>query len=589
MAMKAVQGELQAVFSHALRTAFPQLPRQEPIINAAQPRFGDYQMNNAMGLFKDYGKQVGATAQAVGEKIKENLPASPMIESVSVAPAGFVTVKLSNAWVAEQIGLVASAKGIAVNDPTPQRVAVDFSSPNIAKEMHVGHLRSTIIGDSLCRILEFAGHEVLRLNHVGDWGTQFGMLIEYMRDEYPEFQSKPPPIADLQEFYKLARKKFEADEEFKKRSQLAVVSLQAGDKFCRAAWGLICNISRQSFQVIYDRLGITLVERGESYYNEMIPPLVASLESRDVIEESNGAKCIFTKASQVPLMVVKADGGYGYDSTDLAAVFHRLMVERCDWVVYITDLGQETHFFNVFAGAERAGWHRSGCTRLDHMGFGLVLGEDGKKFKTRSGDTVKLENLLDEAAERAKQTLKQRAGEGDEDEKSKTYLSEADFEEASKIVGYGAVKYSDLKNSRTTDYCFSYDKMLDPKGDTAVYLLYAYARICNIFAKGSIPLGQVDAAKCKVTNDKERELMLSILRFPDVIQQVLQHLHISYLAEYVYKLCTTLASFYTDKNCKVLDVKNGTADPSRLVILEAARKVLKQGLFLLGIQTLDKL
>jgi arginyl-tRNA synthetase len=588
--MKAVQGELNALFSHALRAAYPQLPRQDPIIQAAQPRFGDYQMNNAMGLFKEYGKQVGATAQAVGEKIKESLPASAMLESVSVAPAGFVTVKLSNEWIAEQIGLTASAQGVAVLDPKPQRVAVDFSSPNIAKEMHVGHLRSTIIGDSLCRILEFAGHEVLRLNHVGDWGTQFGMLIEYMRDEYPNFQSKPPPIADLQEFYKLARKKFEADEVFKKRSQLAVVSLQAGDKFCHDAWKLICDISRQSFQVLYDRLGITLVERGESFYNDMIPPLVSSLESREIIEESQGAKCIFTKASQVPLMIVKADGGVGYDSTDLAAVFHRLMVERCDWVVYITDLGQETHFFNVFAGAERAGWHRPGCTRLDHMGFGLVLGEDGKKFKTRSGDTVKLENLLDEAAERAKKTLKERAGDGDDEAASKTYLSEADFEAASKIVGYGAVKYSDLKNSRTTDYCFSYDKMLDPKGDTAVYLLYAYARICNIFAKGSIPLGQVDAASCKITNDNERALMLSILRFPDVIQQVLQHLHISYLAEYVYKLCTTLASFYTDKNCKVLDVKNGTvSSPSRLVMLEAARKVLQKGLFLLGIDTLEKL
>merc|ERR1719253_2220524 len=297
--MKPIVQELRQLFSAAFQAAFPSLKLQEPILAAANPRFGDYQVNNAMGIHKQYGQALGlATAQKVGEAIRDNLP---------------------------------------VNDVIAKRsVAVDFSSPNIAKEMHVGHLRSTIIGDSLCRILEFCGHEVHRLNHVGDWGTQFGMLIEHIKDNYPDFKTKPPPISDLQAFYKEARKRFEADASFKERSQKAVVALQAGDKVSRDAWQLICDISRKTFQVIYDELGVKLTERGESFYNAMIPPIIAELTDRGIVEESRGAKCIFTPVHDIPLMVQKGDGGFGYDSTDLAAVFHRLMVERCDWVVYIT-------------------------------------------------------------------------------------------------------------------------------------------------------------------------------------------------------------------------------------------------------------
>jgi arginyl-tRNA synthetase len=470
-----------------------------------------------------------------------------------------------------------------VRDPRPQRVAVDFSSPNIAKEMHVGHLRSTIIGDALCRVLEFVGHEVLRLNHVGDWGTQFGMLIEYMRDEFPNFQKTRPPISDLQSFYKKARERFNSDEEFKKRSQLAVVKLQAGDKFCRDAWSLICDISRQSFQVIYDRLDVQLLERGESYYNEMIPPLVKELEQRGIIEESQGAKCIFTSVGPVPLMVVKADGGYGYDSTDMAGVFHRIMVEQCDWIVYITDLGQETHFHTVFKAAERAGWHRPPQTRIDHMGFGVVLGEDGKKFKTRSGDTVKLEDLLDEAVERSTVELKRREEE-QKDKSSGTYLSPDEFADAAKKMGYGAVKYFDLKQNRMTDYRFSFDAMLDSKGNTAVYLLYAYARICSIFSKGNIALGKVDASATKIVHPAERDLCATILKFPDVVASVQSELHVSRLTDYVYELAQKLATFYTA--AKVL---GSPEQQSRLAMLEAARRVLQQSLSLLGIQTLERL
>jgi arginyl-tRNA synthetase len=267
-----------------------------------------------------------------------------------------------------------------------RKVVVDFSSPNVAKEMHVGHLRSTIIGETTARILEFAGYHVLRFNHIGDWGTQFGMLIEFMMETYPDFMTTPPPISDLQSFYKLSKAKFDSDDAFKLRSQQRVVKLQRGDEFSRAAWKMICDISRTAFSQIYDRLDITIFERGESYYNDLIPPMVKELKDTGLIVESKGAQCIFTNVDDVPLMVVKSDGGFGYDSTDLAAVHDRLKVEKAAWVIYVTDIGQESHFLKIFEAARLAGWHVPPATRLDHMGFGLVCGEDGKKFKTRSGN-----------------------------------------------------------------------------------------------------------------------------------------------------------------------------------------------------------
>lgn len=575
--MKPIVQELRQLFSVAFQAAFPSLKLQEPVLAAANPRFGDYQVNNAMGIHKQYGQALGfATAQKVGEAIRDNLPANTVIApgSVTVAPAGFVTVKLCDEWIAERCKEVVR-QGVQIKDPRPRRVAVDFSSPNIAKEMHVGHLRSTIIGDSLCRILEFVGHEVLRLNHVGDWGTQFGMLIEHIKDNYPDFKTKPPPISDLQAFYKEARKRFEADASFKERSQKAVVALQAGDKVSRDAWQLICDISRKTFQVIYDELGVKLTERGESFYNAMIPPIIAELTDRGIVEESRGAKCIFTPVHDIPLMVQKGDGGFGYDSTDLAAVFHRLMVERCDWVVYITDMGQGDHFHMIFAAAEMAGWHRAPQTRLDHMGFGLVLAADGKKFKTRSGDTVKLQDLLSESIERAEAELKRRTEEAGEDAADASQV-----QAAARKMGYGAVKYFDLKQNRTTDYAFSFDAMLDPKGNTAVYLMYAYARICAIFRKAGVERSKVDAGALKLVHPKEREVALQVLKLPEVIDEVLHGLHLSRLAEYVHELAKILSAFYAVKECKVI----GSAEQaSRLALLEATRKVFVQAFALLGI------
>lgn len=344
---------------------------------------------------------------------------------------------------------------------------------------------------------------------------------------------------------------------------------------------MICEISRLSFNEIYNRLDVKVEERGESYYNEMIAPLVKELTERGIVEESKGAQCIFTSVDQVPLMVVKGDGGYGYDSTDMACIFHRLFVERADWVVYVTDLGQESHFLKIFDAAKQAGWHREPLTRLDHVGFGVVQGEDGKKFKTRSGTVTKLSDLLDEAAERAENELRRRAeemGQGD------MKLSPEEFKAAAAKMGYAAIKYCDLKQNRTTNYRFSFDKMLANTGNTAVYLLYGYARMCGIQRKSGKDIKKLDASKLRITHDAERDLLFGILRFPETIEKILADLHLHSLAEYMYELSGLLTNFYT--NCKVVD---SPEEESRLLIVEAVRKVMERCFFLLGIEPLERI
>lgn len=443
---------LASRFQDAIAAAFPQIPRQEAKVVPAQPKFGDYQCSNAMDLYSQYGPKKPAkdkkgkkkkegeeeaapeppkeeappppdmthmiggaqTPKAVADKIKEAIDgqADSIFENVSVAPQGFITVKMSTDWVKKtaidsylaQTGLAVGctfdqenektgkASGVKVPQHvvyTPEegakKVVVDFSSPNIAKDMHVGHLRSTIIGESLCRVLEFAGHDVVRLNHVGDWGTQFGMLIEYMKETYPNFLDNMPDISDLQTFYKASKKRFDDDEDFKKRSQLGVVALQGGEEYARKCWQAICEVSRKMFNQVYDRLDVDVEERGESFYNEYIPGIIKDLKEKGVVVESQGAQVIHVPkvSKEVPFLVQKSDGGYGYGSTDLACVWHRTQELKADWIVYVTDIGQELHFHSLFEAATQIGWHAPPKTRIDHMGFGLVCGDDGKKFKTR--------------------------------------------------------------------------------------------------------------------------------------------------------------------------------------------------------------
>jgi len=470
--------------------------------------------------------------------------------------------------------------------PGVRTAVVDYSSPNIAKEMHVGHLRSTILGETLASILQFTGVNVLRLNHVGDWGTQFGMLIEHLRDQ-PGGAGASTSVGDLQALYKASKLRFDAEPEFKARAQAAVVRLQAGGQEEVALWRAICHTSRLEFEQLYARLGVTgLTERGESFYNDLIPARLAELEAAGVSSLSEGAQVVFAPGAPPdtpPLIVRKSDGGFNYASTDLAALWQRLTVEKADWIVYVTDSGQATHFEAVFAAARAVGWLPASPEQLPrpiHCGFGLVLGEDGKRFRTRSTETVRLVDLLDEARARCLAILNERGGEWEEGER----------EAAAEALGYGAVKYADLGSNRTSNYTFSFDRMLDLKGNTAVYLLYAHARICSIArkaeaeaARGGEPAPPPPSV-IEIGTPEEAALVLAINRFPEAVEAVLSELMPSRLTDYLYDLSAKFNEFYAA--CKVLGCPEQAC---RLQLCEATALVMRQCFQLLGIRPLMKL
>jgi len=576
---------LKSIAQTAIDSAYPDLHGsiEAGVARCQDSKFGDYQLNNAMQLFghlkKGTGEDVPKNPRAVAEKIIANIPTNALIQSTSIAGPGFINIRLNFDWVESQLMNMIES-GIDEWAPTERikgkRVVVDFSSPNVAKEMHVGHLRSTIIGDTICNALEYCQADVLRLNHVGDWGTQFGMLIEHMQSTGEKEDAQD--IGDLQELYRSAKKRFDDDEDFKTRARQAVKTLQDGDPDSMASWKKICEASRREFQKIYDRLNVTLQERGESFYNPLLAPVATELEDSGVAKTSDGALCIFVDGEEVPLMLRKSDGGFGYASTDMAAIRQRLEEEKADWIIYVTDAGQKGHFDLVFKSAMKAGWLQKdgdGGVRLDHVGFGLVLGEDGKRFRTRSGDLVRLVELLDEAKARCRDTILERRPEIDQDE----------LEMASSAMGYGAVKYADLKNNRMSNYKFSYDQMLSLQGDTAVYLLYAHARIAGIVRKSEMDIETLSkTARIRLEEPKEKALGLKICQFPDAVADTVQSLMPNRLTEYLYDLTETFNQFYGE--CKVVGSEN---EESRLLLVEATARVMRQCFRLLGIVPLYRL
>jgi arginyl-tRNA synthetase len=484
--------------------------------------------------------------------------------------------KMSNNILKNGISLTTEHSG--------RNVLCDFSSPNIAKEMHVGHLRSTILGDTICRILEFLGNDVKRINHVGDWGTQFGMLIAYLEETFPNYIQDKPPINDLEEFYRAAKKRFESDEDFKKKSQLKTVDLQKGDKDCREAWLYICEVSRREFNKIYERLQIRLEELGESFYDPHSRALVPMLEETGVVLLDQGAKIIKIPGYKIPLMLVKSDGGLNYDTSDLTALWYRLLKMDRDWVIYVVGSEQELHFKLIFEAGKIIGWHTPPKTRLDHMQFGLVLGPDGKKLASRTGDAIKLTDLLDEAKIRMKTELIKR----NNDEKTKNKFTDEYIEEAANKIGYSAVKYFDLKQYRTTQYKFNYDHMLDPDGNTAVYLFYSYVRICSIYTKANVTSADleklIESHKIEISHVKERQLLLHLLKFNDVIEEIFEDLAPNKLCDYLYGIATKFSEFYEE--CKIVGNERMN---SRLLTVEITRRFMKTCFDLLGLTPVEKL
>lgn len=731
-----VEHALQRLFSASIKAAFPQLPPVEAGIVLGK-KFADYQCNNAMGLTKLLATAQAAAAKAnpeappapkmtpqqIADQLVQNLPPNDLIGKADSTAQGFVNITIAKSWTCSAVKRILQRGVVAPELEKKEKVLVDFSSPNIAKEMHVGHLRSTIIGESLCRVFEFLGHDVERINHVGDWGTQFGMLILYMKTKYPSFLESPPPISDLVAFYKEAKVKFDEDADFKDKARMEVVKLQSYDEVSVKAWKMICDISRVEFEEIYSRLQVRLDERGESFYNKMLPDVVKELTDLGLVEVNDGAHIIVSTRNvpvnavtakdmakvliyfvqprkaggvewdpvmvkllkeikvmtnsqedgsgedmiqvskkekkkfsafdimmdndklslmleplhkpalhpalvealrarngiveapsskkkvaadagaaaaaaaaasseedvpqvkvpiyNIPLMLKKSDGGFSYDSTDLAAMKHRFVLEKKDRVVYVTDVGQYGHFEMVAQAATDAGWIKS-TQRWDHAGFGLVTGEDGKKLKTRSGETTKLKDLLDEACERALAGLEER------EKKPETAQGHTKDEMValSKKIGFGAVKYFDLRQNRLSDYAFSFDKVLDFNGNTAVYLLYSYARICSVKRKANITDVMTLVANTEIDfeTDQEKNLVLAALRLGPVLLKTAEDLSPKNITDFAYELVGAFSDFYN--KCKVI---GNEKQNSRLLLIEVVGITIRTALRLLGIEVAEKL
>jgi arginyl-tRNA synthetase len=555
------------------------------LVLSTNPKFGDYQANMAMGLAKKLNQQPRSIAQS----IVDNLDVSQICEVPQIAGPGFINFTVKPAHLAAQLQQMQSDKrlGIAIANP-PQRVVVDFSSPNIAKEMHVGHLRSTILGDCIARVLEFRGHDVLRLNHVGDWGTQFGMLILFLREAYPQALTTADALdlGDLVALYKKAKQRFDEDAEFQEAARREVVKLQAKDPESIAAWNLLCSQSRREFQVIYDRLNIQLTERGESFYNPYLAAVVDDLREIGLLVESEGAQCVFPAGftnrdgDPLPVIIQKTDGGYNYATTDLAAIKYRIETDGANRIIYITDAGQANHFAQFFQVARLANWIPADV-EITHVPFGLVLGEDGKKIKTRSGETIKLKELLDEAIDTFRTDLESRLATEERQETPEFIANSA------QVVGLSAVKYADLSQNRLSNYVFSFDKMLALQGNTAPYMLYAYARINGISRKGGIDFEQLDD-NAQIILNEELELTLAkhLLELATIISEVERDLLPNRLCQYLFELSQKFNQFYDKHN--VLH----SAEPlrtSRLILCDLTAKTLQLGLDLLGIPVLDRM
>jgi arginyl-tRNA synthetase len=579
-----LRASLKSLFAQAVRAAYPQNFKEISLNECANSSLGDYQFNDAMHLFSIVREVEGCEVKSpreVAQNIINRLPVNPFFENPTVAGPGFINIKISDSYISSKILQNFNSFGRRekkVNndkDLINPRVVVDFSSPNIAKEMHVGHLRSTIIGDSICRMLEYKNIQTLRLNHVGDWGTQFGMLIEYLNDERDGFVDT---IVELQSCYKLAKKRFDEDTEFKVRSQEAVVKLQAGDPKMLEIWKNVCQTSRSEFETIYEALNVKISERGESFYNLMISDILEELEQKNIAVKSEGALCIFSSFEETPLICRKSDGGYNYASTDLAAINHRIKHEKADWIIYVTDSGQKKHFAGIFDAAERAGWlNRSGeqDIRLSHVGFGLVMGEDGKRFRTRSGEVIRLKELLSEAESRCWDELKNRGISG---------LSEIEMRQTARKLGIGAIKYADLQNNLSTNYVFSFDRMLDLKGNTAIYLQYAHVRVSSVLDKTKIDVHNVTSQEFRFTAKEEKTLALHVLKFAEALDSSLQDLTPSRICDYLYTLCSLFNEFYG--SCKVLGDEN---EESRIIICYATASVMRECFSILGIDPVYKL
>ncbi|KAG0726435.1 Arginine--tRNA ligase, cytoplasmic [Chionoecetes opilio] len=578
-----VLGQLEDLFSRALQAAYPGVTHVASQLQVSKQKQADYQCNDAMALAKSLKKN----PREVGEILLKNVPPSPMVSKLELSGPGFINITISTDFIRQQVTNIV-LHGVTPPPTTPLRVVVDFSSPNIAKEMHVGHLRSTIIGDSIARLMEYLGHDVLRINHLGDWGTQFGMLIAHLEDRFPDFATKPPPIADLQTFYKESKKRFDEDAEFKKRAYQAVVKLQAHNPIHIKGWQEICEISKKEFSKVYERLKVKIIDRGESFYQSRMESAVKVLQDTGMLEEDEGRKVMFGEGADIPLTIVKSDGGFTYDTSDMACIRQRIEEEKADWLVYVTDAGQGQHFKSLFACAKKAGIYDAAKTRIDHVTFGVVLGKTGRSSRhDQVSDTVRLVDLLNEGLQRSEEKLQEK-------ERDKA-LTKEEFTKARDAVAYGCIKYADLSHDRARDYVFSFDRMLDFRGNTAAYLLYALTRIRSIARTACIKREDIMAEAQKhpieLEHEKEWKLARTLLKLSDVLLKITEDLCLHSLCEYLFEVSAVFTEFYDNCYCveKNSDGKIVKINLNRLMLCEATAAVMEKCFAILGIDTVGKM
>lgn len=546
--------------------------------NTKDKSHGDFASNIAMML----AKPAGMKPRDLAEKLIAALPADPSISKVDIAGPGFLNFFQNTDALAQRLEVALADEHLGVRKAgAAQRVVIDLSSPNLAKEMHVGHLRSTIIGDAVGRVLEFLGDEVIRQNHVGDWGTQFGMLLAYLEENPASAETE---LSDLEQFYRAAKQRFDDSETFANRARELVVKLQAGDAECLRLWARFNEISLSHCQKVYDRLNVRLTPadvKGESAYNAELPGIIEALRAQGLLTEDQGAQCVFldefknAEGNPLPVIVQKAGGGYLYATTDLAAMRYRSQQLKADRALYFVDQRQALHFQMAFEVARRAGFVHAGM-QLEHMGFGTMNGADGRPFKTRDGGTVKLIDLLDEAEQRAYALVKGKNPE----------LDEAELRAIARAVGIGAVKYADLSKHRTSDYSFNFELMLSFEGNTAPYLLYAYTRVASVFRKLGKGLDEVDG-QIHIQAEQEQALAAKLAQFGEVLNSVGEKGVPHLLCAYLYDLAGLFSSFY--EHCPILTAEDEATQQSRLRLAALTGRTLKQGLELLGLEPLERM
>ncbi|MCO4322549.1 arginine--tRNA ligase [Aliidiomarina quisquiliarum] len=579
--------QLEALLTAAIDTLIANgtLPATvTPRIVLDRPRdksHGDFATNLALML----AKPAGMNPRALAEAIIAALPENPLLEKSDIAGPGFINFsvnknqlieQLEAAWADDNLGVPVAAQ--------PDTVVIDYSSPNLAKEMHVGHLRSTIIGDAVARTLSLQGHKVIPQNHVGDWGTQFGMLLAHMEDELKEQATETLELADLETFYKAAKTRFDEEKGFADRARQLVVKLQGGDAYCLKLWQIFIDTSMEHCQTVYDRLGVQLTHAdvmAESAYNNELASIITDLREKGLLVEDQGAQCVFLdefkgkEGEPLPVIVQKKDGGYLYATTDLAAVRYRTDTLNATRIIYVTDARQALHFAQIFNVSRKAGYAKDNVS-LEHLGFGMVLGKDGRPYKSRDGGVTKLADLLDEAERRALELI---ASKGSD-------LSAAEQADIARVVGIASVKYADLSKNRTSDYMFDWDTMLSFEGNTAPYLLYANTRVKSVFQRAGIEPVSLTGT-IQLATEQDQALANKLARFPEIIASVGSKGMPHYLCGYLFELAGTFSSFY--EACPILNADDEALKQSRLKLAALTQRTLEKGLSLLGIETLERM